>query len=130
MFSVPAMSCSFFSSLQSRFWWMSACRLDVELQRVRFVTGVNDLSGWFLASDDFCVARCPLSPSQFVFAPSIAISQQYLMPSFWFLGRGSLGHEKPALLSVRRYVAVVRGRGGSVEPPIRFLGLVWTLHKS
>ena len=53
MFSVLAMFCSFFSSLQSRFWWMSGCRLDVELQRVRFVTGVNDLSGRFLVSDDF-----------------------------------------------------------------------------
>ena len=53
MFAVPAMSCSFFSALQSRFWWMSGCRLDVELQRVRFVTGVNDLSGRFLVSDDF-----------------------------------------------------------------------------
>ena len=53
MSSVPVMSCSFFSSLQSRFWWMSGCRLDVELQRVRFVTGVNDLSGRFLVSDDF-----------------------------------------------------------------------------
>ena len=52
MFSVLAMSCSFFSSLQSRFWWMSGCRLDVELQRVRLVTGVNDLSGRFLVSDD------------------------------------------------------------------------------
>ena len=49
MFSVLAMSCSFFSSLQSRFWWMSCCRLDVELQRVRFVTGVNDLSAGFLS---------------------------------------------------------------------------------
>ena len=82
MFSVLAMSCSFFSSLQSRFWWMSCCRLDVELQRVRFVTGVNDLSGRFSASGDFCVARCPLSPSQFVFAPSMAISQEDRMGVF------------------------------------------------
>ena len=48
----------------------------------------NALSSRFSASDDFCVARCPLSPSQLVFVPSMAISQQYLMPSFWFLGRG------------------------------------------
>ena len=53
MFSVLAMSCSFFSSLQSCFLCMSGCRLDVELQRVRFVIGVNDLSGRFLVSDDF-----------------------------------------------------------------------------
>ena len=40
------------------------------------------LSGQFYASDDFCVARCPLSPSQLVFVPSMAISQQYRMGIF------------------------------------------------
>ena len=50
----------------------------------------NALSGRFSASDDFFVARCPLSPSQLVFVPSMAISQQYLMPSFLVLGPGRL----------------------------------------
>ena len=91
----------------------------------RFSVLKNVLSGRFNARDDFWVVQVAKKPSQLVFVPSMAISQEDRMASFWFLGRGSLGHEKPALVSVRRYVAVVRGRGGSVEPPIRFLGLVY-----
>ena len=34
------------------------------------------------------VVQVPKKPSQLVFVPSMAISQQYLMPSLWFLGRG------------------------------------------
>ena len=48
----------------------------------------NVLSGRFNARDDFWVVQGLKSPSQLVFVPSMAISQQYLMPSFWFLGRG------------------------------------------
>ena len=33
------------------------------------------------------------SVSQRVFVPSMAISQQYLMPSFWFLGRGGFAQK-------------------------------------
>ena len=33
------------------------------------------------------------SPSQLVFVSSMAISQQYLMPSFWFLGRGGFAQK-------------------------------------
>ena len=53
----------------------------------------NALSGRFSASDDFCVARCPLSPPQLVFVPSMAISQEDRMPSFWFLGRGGFAQK-------------------------------------
>ena len=48
----------------------------------RFSVLKHALSGQFSASDDFCVARCPLSPSQLVFVPSMAISQEDRMGIF------------------------------------------------
>ena len=53
----------------------------------------NALSGRFSASDDFCVARCPLSPSQLAFVSSMAISQDDRIPSFWFLGLGGFAQK-------------------------------------
>ena len=59
----------------------------------RFSVLKNVLSGRFNARADFCVARCPLSPSQLVFVPSMAISQDDRMPSFWFLSRGGFAQK-------------------------------------
>ena len=36
------------------------------------------------------LSKCQKKPSQLVFVPSMAISQQYRMPSFWFLVRAAL----------------------------------------
>ena len=56
----------------------------------RFSVLKNVLSGRFNARDDFWVVQVAKMPSQLVFVPSMAISQQYLMASFWFLGRGKV----------------------------------------
>ena len=59
----------------------------------RFSVLKNVLSGRFNARDDFWVVQVAKKPSQLVFAPSMAISQRYLMPSFWFLGRGGFAQK-------------------------------------
>ena len=46
------------------------------------------------------VGQVQKKPSQLVLVPSMAISQQYLMPSFWFLGRAAL-HKNCCLCLVR-----------------------------
>ena len=48
----------------------------------RFSVLKNVLSGRFNARDDFWVVQVPKKPSQLVFVPSMAISQQYLMANF------------------------------------------------
>ena len=64
----------------------------------RFSVLKNVLSGRFNARDDFWVVQVAKKPSQLVFVPSMAISQQYMMPSFWFLGRGGSAQKLLLLL--------------------------------
>ena len=59
----------------------------------RFSVLKNVLSGRFNARDDFWVVQVAKKPSQLVFVPSMAISQQDRMPSFWFLGRGGFAQK-------------------------------------